>query len=90
MPFVFELLAFFCSTGNFLCLFFSTASDLEEWGWIDKNQKGVVKDLIISGNQTLQSALDRFDKGETAELEGWCVLFARFVFAVNSSIPLIF
>jgi hypothetical protein len=43
---------------------------LEEWGWIDKSQKGIVKDLIISGNQSLQAALEKFDKGDTKELEG--------------------
>ena len=47
-----------------------TASDLEEWGWIDKTQKGIVKDLIISGNHALQLALDKFERGDTSELEG--------------------
>lgn len=37
-----------------------TASDLEEWGWVDKNAKGILKDLIISEDPTLQSALDKF------------------------------
>jgi hypothetical protein len=52
------------------CISFRTASDLEEWGWIDKSQKGIVKDLIISGNQTIQAALEKFEKGDTKELEG--------------------
>ena len=57
-----------------------TASDLEEWGWIDKTQKGVVKDLIISGNQNLQTALEKFEKGDTSELQGKkrCVSFHFF------------
>ena len=47
-----------------------TASDLEEWGWIDKSQKGILKDLIISGHQVLQSALDKFSNGDSTELQG--------------------
>ena len=43
---------------------------MEEWGWIDKNQKGMLKDLIISGNQVLQTALDKFNSGDSAELQG--------------------
>jgi hypothetical protein len=47
-----------------------TASDLEEIGYIDKHQKGVLKDLIISGDQQLQIALDKYEKGDTDELAG--------------------
>lgn len=47
-----------------------TASDLEEWGWIDKTQKGVLKDLLISGNTDLQNALDKFRGGDTSLLQG--------------------
>jgi hypothetical protein len=43
---------------------------LEESGWIDKTQKGVIKDLIISGNQSLQTALDKFEEGDTKHIEG--------------------
>jgi hypothetical protein len=46
------------------------ASDLEEIGWIDKNQKGVIKDLIISGDETLRSALDKYENGDAHDLEG--------------------
>ena len=46
------------------------ASDLEEIGWIDKNQKGVIKDLIISGDQTLRNALDKYENGDAGDLEG--------------------
>jgi hypothetical protein len=45
------------------------ASDLEEIGLIDKNQKGIIKDLIISGDHTLQAALDKFEKGDTHDLK---------------------
>ena len=46
------------------------ASDLEEIGWIDKSQKGVIKDLIISGDQTLRNALDKYENGDAGDLEG--------------------
>ena len=46
------------------------ASDLEEIGWIDKTQKGVIKDLIISGDETLRSALDKYENGDAHDLEG--------------------
>ena len=46
-----------------------TASDLEELGYIDKNQKGVIKDLIISGNADVQKALDKYRLGDHKELE---------------------
>ena len=46
-----------------------TASDLEELGYIDKNQKGVIKDLIISGNADVQKALDKYRTGDQKELE---------------------
>lgn len=47
-----------------------SASDLEEKGLIDKSQKGVLKDLIISGDSELQAALDLYDKGDASQLEG--------------------
>lgn len=47
-----------------------SASDLEEKGLIDKTQKGVLKDLIISGDSELQAALDLYDKGDASQLEG--------------------
>jgi hypothetical protein len=47
-----------------------TASDLEELGFIDKKQKGLIKDLIISGDKTLESLLDKYEKGEGKELLG--------------------
>jgi CCT motif len=45
-----------------------SASDLEEKGMIDKSQKGVLKDLIISGDAALQSALDRYESGDPDQL----------------------
>ena len=46
-----------------------TASDLEDLGWIDKSQKGHIKDLIISGDPVLRSALDKYEAGDKGELE---------------------
>ncbi|CAH0476894.1 unnamed protein product [Peronospora belbahrii] len=46
-----------------------SASDLEERGYIDRYQKGVLKDLIISGDEALQKALEKFDAGDPSTLE---------------------
>ncbi|CCI47729.1 hypothetical protein ABG067_007318 [Albugo candida] len=46
-----------------------SASDLEGKGLIDTKQKGVMKDLIISGDEALQKALEKFDAGDTTSLE---------------------
>ena len=46
-----------------------SASDLEDRGIIDRAQKGIIKDLIISGDDALQSALDRYEQGDKSELE---------------------
>eukprot|EP00546_Thalassionema_frauenfeldii_P000435 CAMPEP_0178936782 /NCGR_PEP_ID=MMETSP0786-20121207/25377_1 /TAXON_ID=186022 /ORGANISM="Thalassionema frauenfeldii, Strain CCMP 1798" /LENGTH=578 /DNA_ID=CAMNT_0020615249 /DNA_START=56 /DNA_END=1793 /DNA_ORIENTATION=- len=46
-----------------------SASDLEDKGIIDRNQKGVLKDLIISGDEALQEALDKYEKGDKSKLE---------------------
>eukprot|EP01040_Poterioochromonas_malhamensis_P008295 gene8295-8972_t len=45
-----------------------TASNLEELGYIDKKQKGLIKDLIISGDTMLQSLLDKYERGDGKEL----------------------
>jgi len=42
---------------------------LEDKGLIDRNQKQILKDLIISGDEELQAALDKYEKGDTAALE---------------------
>ena len=47
-----------------------TASDLEESGMIDRYQKGVIKDMIISGDINLSVVLDKYEKGDTKDLEG--------------------
>jgi len=45
-----------------------TASDLEELGFIDKRQKGLIKDLIISGDKNVQDILDRYAQGEKSDI----------------------
>mmetsp|Transcript_123897 Transcript_123897/g.185191 ORF Transcript_123897/g.185191 Transcript_123897/m.185191 type:complete len:617 (+) Transcript_123897:470-2320(+) len=46
------------------------SSELEEKGMIDREQKGILKDLIISGQDNeLQSALDRYEQGDHKMLE---------------------
>lgn len=52
-----------------------TASDLEELGLIDKYQKGYIKDLIISGDAKFQNVLEKYERGDKKELEGWCAHF---------------
>jgi hypothetical protein len=47
-----------------------SASDLEDKGIIDRNQKGILKDLIICGDEQLQEALDKYEKGDKSQLEG--------------------
>lgn len=46
-----------------------SASELEDKGIIDRNQKGVLKDLIISGDEALQEALEKYEKGDKSQLE---------------------
>lgn len=46
-----------------------SASDLEEKGLIDRQQKGILKDLIICGDEDLQQALDQYEDGNPAVLE---------------------
>lgn len=65
-----------------------TASDLEESGVIDKYQKGVIKDLIISGDIAVQQSLDKCEKGDTSSLEGgyfyaYSILFYNELCRVN-------
>ncbi len=45
-----------------------SVSDLEESGVIDKSQKGVLKDLVISGDEALQAALDMYEGGDLGPL----------------------
>ncbi|KAF0768988.1 hypothetical protein AaE_002736, partial [Aphanomyces astaci] len=74
-----------------------SASDLEEKGFIDRYQKGVLKDLIISGDEKLQKALETFEQGDPTALEGtplclrsslnhphFCELMAKMVALLDS------
>lgn len=42
---------------------------LEDKGLIDRTQRGVLKDLIIAGDDALQDALDRYEEGDSSALE---------------------
>ena len=44
-------------------------SDLEDRGIIDSNEKGMLKDLIISGDDELMAAVEKYEKGDTKALE---------------------
>lgn len=44
-------------------------SDLEDRGIIDSNQKCILKDLIISGDDELMVAVEKYEKGDTKPLE---------------------
>lgn len=46
-----------------------TAADLEERGIIDPRDKGTIKDMIIAGDERLQTALDKYEGGDSSELE---------------------
>ena len=63
-----------------------SASDLEERGLIDRFQKGVLKDLIISGEEALQSALESYERGDTFRLEA---LMERGLLNRRSSLDLL-
>ena len=63
-----------------------SASDLEERGLIDRFQKGVLKDLIISGEEALQSALESYERGDTFKLEA---LMERGLLNRRSSLDLL-
>ena len=49
-----------------------TCSDLEECGFINRSEKGVMKDLIICGDLELQAALDKYERGDQSELAIIC------------------
>ena len=44
-------------------------TELEEKGLIDRQQKEIIKDLIISGDNDLQKALDEYERGDPSALE---------------------
>lgn len=54
----------------FISVSIRTASDLEELGYIDKTEKGLIKDLIISGDTKLQALLDKYEQGDGQDLLG--------------------
>lgn len=49
-----------------------TASDLEEKGLISNIEKGVIKDLIISGDAKFMAAMEKYEKGDRTELSILC------------------
>ncbi len=46
-----------------------SASDLEDTGIISREQKAILKDLIIAGDNTVQSAIDKYEAGDVSALE---------------------
>jgi hypothetical protein len=56
------------------------ASDLEEHGVIDKYQKGVFKDLIISGDSAMASALEKYEQGgDMSDIQGMLLYVCMYV-----------
>ena len=49
-----------------------TASDLEEKGLISNIEKGVIKDLIISGDAKFLAAMEKYEKGDRSDLATLC------------------
>jgi len=47
----------------------SASEYLEDKGLLDRNTKGILKDLIIIGDEELQQALDRYEDGDPSQLE---------------------
>jgi hypothetical protein len=44
-------------------------SDLEDAGTISREQKSILKDLIIAGDDSVQTAIDRYEAGDASALE---------------------
>jgi len=44
-------------------------SDLEDNGIISREQKAILKDLIIAGDSSVQGAIDKYESGDTSALE---------------------
>ncbi|KAL3809918.1 hypothetical protein ACHAXA_005332 [Cyclostephanos tholiformis] len=44
-------------------------SDLEDAGTISREQKSILKDLIIAGDDSVQCAIDRYEAGDASALE---------------------
>jgi CCT motif len=47
----------------------SASEYLEEKGLLDRQTKGIMKDLIIIGDEELQAAIDRYENGDPSVLE---------------------
>eukprot|EP00618_Florenciella_parvula_P002451 CAMPEP_0119541430 /NCGR_PEP_ID=MMETSP1344-20130328/52949_1 /TAXON_ID=236787 /ORGANISM="Florenciella parvula, Strain CCMP2471" /LENGTH=288 /DNA_ID=CAMNT_0007585403 /DNA_START=234 /DNA_END=1097 /DNA_ORIENTATION=- len=62
-----------------------SVSDLERSGIIGASEKGTLKDLIITGDEALRSALDKYQAGDSSELEA---LISRGHLDRNGSIDL--
>ena len=58
--------------GNSLSGRLRSASDLCEEGVITSAQKGVLKDLIITGDMELEKAFQDFERGNSSHLYGEC------------------
>lgn len=60
-----------CNTSQSVSERVLNTAELEGKGVINRDQKGILKDLIISGQDNdLQKALDRYDQGDASMLEG--------------------
>lgn len=46
-----------------------SASDLEDTGIISRDQKAILKDLIIAGDSSVQGAIDKYEAGDPSLLE---------------------
>jgi len=46
-----------------------SASDLEDTGVISREQKAILKDLIIAGDNSVQGAIDKYEAGDPSVLE---------------------
>ena len=46
-----------------------SASDLEDTGVISRDQKAILKDLIIAGDSSVQGAIDKYESGDPSALE---------------------
>ena len=51
---------------------FRAASDLEDQGLITRIEKGVLKDLIISGDTAFQIAFEKFEQGDKESITQFC------------------
>ena len=46
-----------------------SASDLEDTGMISREQKAILKDLLIAGDSSVQAAIDKYETGDPTALE---------------------